>query len=190
MVLDGFPELFLFFFLMIRRPPRSTLFPYTTLFRSSHEQINGRTRRRASMRACRVLRAWCWPATWLWPPSVAEVWDLWPCWVVRYVSSGWSQRERRWLYEREILPPSWGRERRTGPHPRRHHRGLPGGCARPGLLLPRQAGRAGGHAADRDPAPPDRTAAVRSSLPCLAPGAGRRERHGHRTSGNSRPAAG
>src|SRR2546425_2242357 len=26
--------LFSFFFLMIRRPPRSTLFPYTTLFRS------------------------------------------------------------------------------------------------------------------------------------------------------------
>src|SRR2546430_13585039 len=25
-----------FFFLMIRRPPRSTLFPYTTLFRSIH----------------------------------------------------------------------------------------------------------------------------------------------------------
>src|SRR5260221_14695066 len=30
----GFPRCFLFFFLMIRRPPRSTLFPYTTLFRS------------------------------------------------------------------------------------------------------------------------------------------------------------
>src|SRR5260370_4482466 len=29
------PCCFLFFFLMIRRPPRSTLFPYTTLFRSS-----------------------------------------------------------------------------------------------------------------------------------------------------------
>src|SRR5258707_13819155 len=29
---------FSFFFLMIRRPPRSTLFPYTTLFRS--KQIN------------------------------------------------------------------------------------------------------------------------------------------------------
>src|SRR3989449_11590620 len=27
-----------FFFLMIRRPPRSTLFPYTTLFRSRKEQ--------------------------------------------------------------------------------------------------------------------------------------------------------
>src|SRR3712207_7722924 len=26
---------YFFFFLMIRRPPRSTLFPYTTLFRSS-----------------------------------------------------------------------------------------------------------------------------------------------------------
>src|SRR6266702_7056681 len=28
-------SLILFFFLMIRRPPRSTLFPYTTLFRSA-----------------------------------------------------------------------------------------------------------------------------------------------------------
>src|SRR5258708_21141638 len=28
---------FSFFFLMIRRPPRSTLFPYTTLFRSNIE---------------------------------------------------------------------------------------------------------------------------------------------------------
>src|SRR5258708_26067098 len=27
-----------FFFLMIRRPPRSTLFPYTTLFRSLHTE--------------------------------------------------------------------------------------------------------------------------------------------------------
>src|SRR2546427_10698224 len=28
--------IFCFFFLMIRRPPRSTLFPYTTLFRSAN----------------------------------------------------------------------------------------------------------------------------------------------------------
>src|SRR3989442_9537672 len=27
-----------FFFLMIRRPPRSTLFPYTTLFRSGYDR--------------------------------------------------------------------------------------------------------------------------------------------------------
>src|SRR2546430_9980999 len=31
----SFLDMFFFFFLMIRRPPRSTLFPYTTLFRSS-----------------------------------------------------------------------------------------------------------------------------------------------------------
>src|SRR6266566_8394929 len=32
---------FFFFFLMIRRPPRSTLFPYTTLFRSRTRCIGG-----------------------------------------------------------------------------------------------------------------------------------------------------
>src|SRR2546430_4351503 len=40
---------FLFFFLMIRRPPRSTLFPYTTLFRSA-------ARRRARARLPRPAR--------------------------------------------------------------------------------------------------------------------------------------
>src|SRR5438477_12663268 len=36
----------LFFFLMIRRPPRSTLFPYTTLFRSDvrHPDLRERDR--------------------------------------------------------------------------------------------------------------------------------------------------
>src|SRR3712207_6893142 len=29
----------IFFFLMIRRPPRSTLFPYTTLFRSTDDAL-------------------------------------------------------------------------------------------------------------------------------------------------------
>src|SRR3712207_8819098 len=40
----------LFFFLMIRRPPRSTLFPYTTLFRSG-----GRARGRRPARRPRDL---------------------------------------------------------------------------------------------------------------------------------------
>src|SRR3989449_11145038 len=31
--------MFFFFFLMIRRPPRSTLFPYTTLFRSPRQGL-------------------------------------------------------------------------------------------------------------------------------------------------------
>src|SRR5256885_6774950 len=47
------PALF-FFFLMIRRPPRSTLFPYTTLFRS--------LRRRHAVTAPR-LTTWSWLAT-------------------------------------------------------------------------------------------------------------------------------
>src|SRR6266496_1535766 len=47
-----------FFFLMIRRPPRSTLFPYTTLFRSR----SGTTSSSA-----------CWPAT------RATWWSRYPC---------------------------------------------------------------------------------------------------------------
>src|SRR5438876_319594 len=35
------PCFFIFFFLMIRRPPRSTLFPYTTLFRSQRLEAKG-----------------------------------------------------------------------------------------------------------------------------------------------------
>src|SRR5688572_31756975 len=42
------PPPFCFFFLMIRRPPRSTLFPYTTLFRS--RESPHRARRRAPAR--------------------------------------------------------------------------------------------------------------------------------------------
>src|SRR5690349_23022224 len=42
---------FFFFFLMIRRPPRSTLFPYTTLFRSvslaSTNRLSGSTKLRS-----------------------------------------------------------------------------------------------------------------------------------------------
>src|SRR5256885_13412406 len=34
-------QLSIFFFLMIRRPPRSTLFPYTTLFRSMFTGFSG-----------------------------------------------------------------------------------------------------------------------------------------------------
>src|SRR5256885_12249960 len=41
----AFSHLF-FFFLMIRRPPRSTLFPYTTLFRSAASGATGRLRAR------------------------------------------------------------------------------------------------------------------------------------------------
>src|SRR5688572_30981669 len=57
--------MFFFFFLMIRRPPRSTLFPYTTLFRSA-VQTNSVREARASkqIKVAVPLVA---------PPSVAEV---------------------------------------------------------------------------------------------------------------------
>src|SRR6266550_1420700 len=45
---------FLFFFLMIRRPPRSTLFPYTTLFRSP-ERLDHRAGRDGDGR-CKARR--------------------------------------------------------------------------------------------------------------------------------------
>src|SRR5437879_8977377 len=48
----------LLFFLLLRRPPRSTLFPYTTLFRSRGRSVTGRTirgrKRRARARMHRV----------------------------------------------------------------------------------------------------------------------------------------
>src|SRR5690348_18514648 len=38
---------YLFFFLSVRRPPRSTLFPYTTLFRSEQQRAERDPRRGA-----------------------------------------------------------------------------------------------------------------------------------------------
>src|SRR5437899_10135545 len=44
------------FFLLSRRPPRSTLFPYTTLFRSRRD-VHGKRERRVSSRIGRELLA-------------------------------------------------------------------------------------------------------------------------------------
>src|SRR5258708_27535046 len=55
----GVCEVFIFFFLMIRRPPRSTLFPYTTLFRSAL---------RTNRRFISARRRWSWWST----PSRSE----------------------------------------------------------------------------------------------------------------------
>src|SRR5258708_10999280 len=53
-----FRGLCFFFFLMIRRPPRSTLFPYTTLFRSRRQRLlYARPPRAAPARFLRVS----WP---------------------------------------------------------------------------------------------------------------------------------
>src|SRR2546426_3864102 len=45
----------MFFFLMIRRPPRSTLFPYTTLFRSQRS-VGNRTQHSARWTRCGASR--------------------------------------------------------------------------------------------------------------------------------------
>src|SRR5947209_16963297 len=62
-----------FFFLMIRRPPRSTLFPYTTLFRSS--------------RCRRDMRTTAWSP----PSSCVAAYPRWECWSSR--SSGGEDRK-------------------------------------------------------------------------------------------------
>src|SRR5260370_31976728 len=49
-----------FFFLMIRRPPRSTLFPYTTLFRSAVRARLAVWRRMTSARTLRRLISASW----------------------------------------------------------------------------------------------------------------------------------
>src|SRR2546427_7548585 len=51
-----YPSLF-FFFLMIRRPPRSTLFPYTTLFRSEKSTRRAELDERRHVRADAGIRA-------------------------------------------------------------------------------------------------------------------------------------
>src|SRR2546421_8238534 len=54
---DRCPRPIFFFFLMIRRPPRSTLFPYTTLFRSNTwlSAMTARTQPVVDPRMLRVL---------------------------------------------------------------------------------------------------------------------------------------
>src|SRR5207248_10905538 len=47
---------FFFFSIIIRRPPRSTLFPYTTLFRSRRVAVAGHWRQRSGVRAGEAQR--------------------------------------------------------------------------------------------------------------------------------------
>src|SRR3712207_7874398 len=56
---------FFFFFLMIRRPPRSTLFPYTTLFRSTPSCVDPTrgSRSRRGGRCCRTSASRTWPGS-------------------------------------------------------------------------------------------------------------------------------
>src|SRR2546426_7986338 len=55
----------MFFFLMIRRPPRSTLFPYTTLFRSA--DAKPRKARAAALGTALLALVW---VSGVWPPPL------------------------------------------------------------------------------------------------------------------------
>jgi len=76
-----------FFFLMIRRPPRSTLFPYTTLFRSYAAFVAARLRRLLAPTAV-FLAVWA---------SVAAATEL----------AGWQSSEVLRLATRTIVQPLW-----------------------------------------------------------------------------------
>src|SRR6266511_785869 len=51
-------EQFFLFFLLIRRPPRSTLFPYTTLFRSTTNPVCQTSPGRVPTRLTRAVAIW------------------------------------------------------------------------------------------------------------------------------------
>src|SRR2546426_7481294 len=98
----------LFFFLMIRRPPRSTLFPYTTLFRSCRWPAPSSTRFAAPEGSSWRPRSWDFAASastgsgrWSWgrgsPSGLRE--EL-PIWLLRMPGGsrcgrGWSTESRQ-----------------------------------------------------------------------------------------------
>src|SRR2546430_7632793 len=57
-ILGTFIHLASFFFLMIRRPPRSTLFPYTTLFRSQWSTGSGTSNARVTREVSYFKTTW------------------------------------------------------------------------------------------------------------------------------------
>src|SRR3712207_7283229 len=60
-----------FFFLMIRRPPRSTLFPYTTLFRSAAGLLQARRLAATKPRTLPTTPPTCAPSAGLVPVAMA-----------------------------------------------------------------------------------------------------------------------
>src|SRR6266446_1604994 len=127
MILDRF----LFFFLMIRRPPRSTLFPYTTLFRSPTPAVEAEPSTQAPAPSATV------PA----PPATASPGPL----------AGSSTQAPV-----AALPPARRRERPGGAdrtHRRSRSQPRPARDAEALALLPGDAGRQAGGLDDRYPHP-------------------------------------
>src|SRR5258707_4736450 len=93
-----------FFFLMIRRPPRSTLFPYTTLFRSEKEVSEG-----------------YWASRWDYFPAHASIPKCWKaCLMARSEEHTSELQSRQYLVCRLLLEKknSGYRSDTHGLHPR------------------------------------------------------------------------
>src|SRR3712207_8612652 len=78
---------------MIRRPPRSTLFPYTTLFRSVRKQVVGDGPPRVSGHTTyrSVIPTEDMPEDLRW--NAATLWAGPKCHIVHYPLSGWKRSE-------------------------------------------------------------------------------------------------
>src|SRR2546422_7201539 len=88
---------------MIRRPPRSTLFPYTTLFRSllstdSRALVDARAVGRLQVREDLIARRWLWAIQGLVTLAVVAF-------VVRSLARNWS--EFRSLHVTLAIAPGW-----------------------------------------------------------------------------------
>src|SRR2546429_6582238 len=66
-----------FFFLMIRRPPRSTLFPYTTLFRSLYKAFSAGRPSPLPELPVQCADFACWQRQWLQGEVLAKQVDYW-----------------------------------------------------------------------------------------------------------------
>src|SRR5690606_41443418 len=89
-------------FLMIRRPPRSTLFPYTTLFRSNSTA----SRTTTCAPPARPAR-WCWAGRWRSGAEGSTAWDRFWTWPGRS-GKGTACEDRRDALPLHLAGPGWG----------------------------------------------------------------------------------
>src|SRR6516165_11392531 len=78
---------------MIRRPPRSTLFPYTTLFRSTGDTFRQRRlpSRQPSCWSVFCSISWCRTQVFIWVTSVALIGTLWTWAIIMLAHRGYKK---------------------------------------------------------------------------------------------------
>src|SRR5574344_3123207 len=73
---------FCFFFLMIRRPPRSTLFPYTTLFRSISIPCSTQPSKSKTVSSLNDFTSGCFTRTYFLRKPIVEALRTFLAWVL------------------------------------------------------------------------------------------------------------